>query len=123
MNNFEIGKKGEALAAGLLRKKGYRIIGRNVRSRLGEMDIIAQQQGVICFVEVKTAAFEGGIFPEVQVTPTKQKQLIRLAQSWLKSQGKEAQPLRFDVVSIGLDSKGQVARTRLIQSAFDADGV
>lgn len=51
---MNIGRRGEDLACAFLQKHGYRIIGRNIRYRTGEIDIVAFNNGTFCFIEVKT---------------------------------------------------------------------
>ena len=69
-----LGRQGEDLAAEHLRKAGYRILDRNVRSRLGEIDIVALDGVCIVFVEVRTVR-SAAILPEESVGPAKQRQL------------------------------------------------
>lgn len=94
-----LGIKGENLATKFLKKKGYRIIARNYKTPIGEIDIIAQDGNTIVFVEVKTRADELFGHPFEAVNKRKRKKLKDLALLYLKRQGKEY-PLRFDILSI-----------------------
>jgi len=71
------GKRGERLCAWLLRLKGYRILGRNVRTPMGEIDILARRGHVLAVIEVKSRAelMAAG----ESVTPEKQRRLARAA--------------------------------------------
>lgn len=115
-----LGREGEAHALRLLRAKGYRILGRNVRSKFGEIDVVAQQGKALCFVEIKArTGLEFG-FPEEAVDGRKQWRLRRLALWYLQSRRVKNVPVRFDVVSVLLHSDGRLARIHLIPSAFEA---
>jgi len=95
----ELGKKGEELAAEYLREKGFAILHRNYRIGQGELDIIARHQNMMVFVEVKTR--ESAYLTEpVQLVPlSKQRQIGRLANSFLKGY-KSLEQGRFDIVIV-----------------------
>jgi putative endonuclease len=114
-----IGRAGEEAAAVYLAGLGYRIRERNVRFRSGEIDLVAEQDRVLVFVEVKTRTGPGfGTAPEA-VTPRKQQQLVRLAGVYLASRGIEDRSCRFDVVAVEPAPGGGWACT-LITDAFCA---
>lgn len=96
-----LGVRGEDLAEAHLVKKGYQILRRNYKTKRGEIDIIAQDKETTVFVEVKTFSDNSweGISPAVNVTPQKQKQVIRTAEFYLASIGREPY-CRFDVVAV-----------------------
>ena len=119
MNKVELGRKGESTAVKLLEESGYRILDRNVRARFGEIDIVAREGETLCFVEIKTRTGLKFGWPEEAVHFKKRWQLGRLASWYLQAHRLDSVPVRFDVVSILLDSDGLPARTRLIKSAFD----
>ncbi|MEW6026341.1 MAG: YraN family protein [Planctomycetota bacterium] len=105
MSTKDIGLTGEALAEAFLKKQGYRIVERNFRCRFGEIDIIAFQKGVVCFIEVKTRSSDQFGSPLEAVTKTKQRRMVLLANYYLhKKKAKPAPPCRFDVVSILMDT-------------------
>jgi putative endonuclease len=112
------GQEGEAEAERYLRRKGYRIIARNIRSSLGELDLVAEDGPVLVFVEVKarrTEQFGGAIHA---VHRQKQHKLIRLAAHFLAQRHWTDRSCRFDVVL--LESKGSATpRVEHIQNAFD----
>ena len=114
------GQVSESAAERHLRRKGYRILDRNVRSPLGELDLVAERAGVLIFVEVKarrTGAHGGA--PHA-VSPAKQAKLIRLASQYL-SRRRDQPACRFDVV---LCTGGESAPERIehIENAFEASG-
>jgi len=94
-----LGKGGESAAARYLRGLGYRIIERNFRCELGEVDIIARNGKTLVFVEVKTRE-EDDPAPEDQVSLEKQHQLTKAARTYLSRFGSPQPPSRFDVVGI-----------------------
>ena len=81
------GRAGEAAAAALLRRSGYKIIERNFRVREGEIDIVAEHSGDLVFVEVK--ARRSGAFgkPEESVTEAKKARLVAAAQAYMAGRG------------------------------------
>ncbi len=113
-----LGRQGEDEAAHFLRKQGLVILDQNVRSRLGEIDLVARDGGTLVFVEVKARRAGPGASPEAGVTPRKQARLGRLALGYLKSQGLGEVRCRFDVVAVELDGEDRVAAIRHIPGAF-----
>jgi putative endonuclease len=110
--------RGENAAARYLREIGYKIILRNYRSPLGEIDIIARDGDVLVFVEVKTRAYDDPT-PEAQVNLVKQHQITKAAKSYLQRYGSSQPPARFDVVAVVWPADREPA-IRHVQSAFEA---
>ena len=101
---LQLGAEGEEAAVRFLRKLGAKIIERNLRSPVGEIDIIARLKKQLLFVEVKTRSNQLYGTPAEAVGHRKQQQIIRTAQWYLqRGHGKNLQP-RFDVVSVLLRS-------------------
>lgn len=98
----ELGKFGEDTACRYLIKNGYKILIRNFRCRLGEIDIIAQKEGVLCFIEVKTRISQKYGKPAEAVTINKQKRIYRCAEYYMQVKGIiQCMPvLSFDVIEI-----------------------
>ena len=94
-----LGSEGEDLAVRFLQKKGYRIVARNYKTPVGEIDIIARDSDTIVFIEVKTRTDISFGYPFEAVNKRKRQKLKNLALLYLKRQGKES-PVRFDVLSI-----------------------
>lgn len=112
------GQASEARAEQYVREKGYRILGRNVRTTLGELDLVADDGGVIVFIEVKartTEAFGGAL---LAVHPRKQAKLIRLAAQYLAHHHLTQHPCRFDVVLVQGEG-GHAERVEHIVHAFE----
>ena len=103
---ISLGKHGEDLAANHLTKKGFTILERNYRQKIGEIDIIARKDKVLVFIEVKTR--KSTIFgqPFEAVTPRKQAQLSRVALDYMTRNKVLNHPARFDVVSILIAGDG-----------------
>src|SRR5512142_907295 len=99
-----LGDSTERVAALYLEQHGCRILARNVRTREGEIDLIAEDADGLAFVEVK--ARRGTTFgtPEEAITPRKQLQLVRLAEAFMANEPSLAnRAWRIDVVAIQLD--------------------
>ena len=116
MNRKELGARGEKLAQDFLRRKGYRILETNVRSRQGELDIVAQEGGCLVFVEVRTRSNPSLGTPEESVTAAKRDRLVRLAMAYLQDRPPHFSEWRIDMVAIEMDG-GKVARIELIENA------
>jgi putative endonuclease len=96
---------------------GYQILDRNYRAAAGELDFVAEENGVVCFVEVKGRSGIGFGSPEEAITAEKQRRIFRAAQMWLSRRKRERAPCRFDVVSI-LDGK-EGRKVELLRDAFE----
>ncbi|HEX6542601.1 MAG TPA: YraN family protein [Ktedonobacterales bacterium] len=112
-----LGSAGERLAAGWLEARGYRVLARNWRCAYGELDVVAEEQGELVFVEVKTRRGVAHGAPEEAITATKRAHLIAAAQSYLMEQQRETQSCRIDVVAIQLDGQGRLISVRHYRSA------
>ena len=114
------GKMGEDLAVSCLLKQGYKIIERNYRTKLGEIDIIADCKGCVCFVEVRAKNSLSFGAPEETIIKRKQLQIAKAALLYIKKYKLQDKSCRFDVVSIeGVDRP--VPEVRLIENAFELD--
>lgn len=116
-----LGTAGESAAARHLERLGYLIVEKNVRCRLGEIDIVAIDADVIVFVEVKSNRGNRYGAPEEMVTPLKQRRLTRLAAWYLQRRCWLGRPARFDVVAVDWDAAG-AACVRHFRDAFPASG-
>ena len=114
-----LGDEGERIAARHLKKLGYRILARQTRNKLGEIDLIALDGDTIVFVEVKSRRDERDGSPAEAVDRRKQVKLTQLSLAWLKKKGLLGHRSRFDVVAIRWDAEGQPVISHY-KSAFDA---
>ncbi len=114
MNKREVGSRYEEKAAAFLEQRGYRIIERSYRCRRGEIDIIALEDGCLCFIEVKYRfSAEFGTALEA-VNLQKQHTIAMTARRYLQQHGYSDQtPCRFDVVAIDGD------QFELVRNAFE----
>lgn len=119
--NLYLGKAGEDAAVDFLKGKGYKILKRNYKNALGEIDIIAFDKGsTLCFIEVKTRNSERCGTAVDAVTAFKQRQISRSALLYLKENNQLDKKARFDVVSI--TSLNERAEFVLIKNAFELSG-
>ena len=116
--NIPVGQQGETLACQYLARQGYRLIARNYRTRLGEIDIIAEERGTLVFVEVKTRRGHQCGHPFEAVTPAKCRQISKVALQYLAETGREGHSARFDVVAISFAGEAE-AVIELVKNAFD----
>ena len=118
-SHLDLGKLGEAFAAAYLDQVGYRLVaanftlpvGRNLRGTVvkAEIDLVAYEGDTLCFVEVKTRASDWFAPPQINVDRRKQRQLARAARAYRNMLGLEAQPYRYDVVTVVLSPDAQSA--------------
>lgn len=114
----ERGDEAEAAAVKLLEQRGYRIRLRNFRCRYGEVDIVAEQGEVVCFVEVRMRTTGVWGDPASTVSWAKQRKVVKTAMHYLFSAGLKDRMIRFDVISVV--GRGEAASLEHIPDAFDA---
>jgi putative endonuclease len=110
------GSRGEDAAAEYLKKLGYEILERNFRCRAGEIDIIAGQDGMIVFVEVKTRRRLDYGLPCEAVTATKKEHIRRVIRYYVMIKNLEKRALRIDVIEIFI--KEGISYIHHIEDAF-----
>ena len=108
------------MAVAYLKDLGYRILDRNVRNKLGEIDIVAQDKDTLCFIEVKTRRTARFGSPFEAVTPRKQRKLIRLAEMYLQDKNIVASNIRFDCLAVFVEEPKDNQIT-LIKGAFEGE--
>lgn len=114
---YEFGKSGEEAAARYLEKKKFRIVKRNFRFLKGEIDIIAYDRQTLVFIEVKARKSNEFGPPEESVTPSKQRQIKRVAKGFLAKNNLHDVECRFDVISLSFNEKNGYQINHL-QDAF-----
>lgn len=119
-----MGASGEDIAAKFLKDKGYKIIERNFKNykgrQLGEIDIIAEKNKEIVFVEVKTrelAKYQGTL-PEENITFSKLHKLSKIANSYIKTKNLWSLSYHFDAVSVWLSQDYKTAKVKHIENIF-----
>ncbi|MDZ4165121.1 MAG: YraN family protein [Smithellaceae bacterium] len=117
LRRLQRGREGEELAVKYLQAAGYRIVKRNFRCRLGEIDIIARDGETLVFVEVKMRTNESHGDPEAAVDRAKQKKISLVSLHYLQTNKIPDQTARYDVVAVQRTVGGH--EIRLIKDAFD----
>ena len=115
----ELAARGEALVAGYLADLGWTLVERNYRYGKGEIDIIAMDGTVTVFVEVKTRLSPSYGPPEYAVTPSKQRQIVKVARGYIYERQLAECECRFDVVTVEFPD-GQ-PRYNHLRNAFQSD--
>lgn len=125
MKHNDIGIFGEDVAAKLLKKKGYKIIGRNVHMSHNEIDVIAKNKTFLVFAEVKTRTVDSNLSspygtPAEAVNKAKQLRVIKAATDYIRLNPKKVKTLqpRFDVIEVYVDKSGAVLKTNHFEDAF-----
>lgn len=103
--HLDLGSAGESLACRELSRLGYRVIDTNVRMKMGELDIVAEEGGEMVVVEVRTRTLGRMLPPEATVGPSKIRKLIRTGTAWMASREWEG-PWRIDIAAITVGSDG-----------------
>ena len=117
-----LGRQGEEEAVRFLKSRGYRILERNLRFRLGELDIIAQKGNFIVFIEVKTRRTGEVGQPFEAVKPAKMRRIVSMAEAYLRREKLENDEwvFRFDIISI-IWPEGELPKIQHLENAFDAN--
>ena len=121
-----VGTLGERIAERHLRGGGYEIVGRNLRTRYGELDLVAADRRCLVFCEVKTrvaGTLAGPPGPLDAIGPKKRRRLRRLALDWLAAnQAGVARPgraeLRFDAIGVTVDRSGDLLGLEHVEGAL-----
>jgi len=114
------GRAAEAAAEAWLVSQGFEVLARNHATRRGEVDLICQDGGTICFVEVRSRTGEAQGSPLETISPAKARRVVAAATDWAWQHGRLDAALRFDVVGVLLGEGGP--RFELVRGAFDSHG-
>src|SRR3989338_4219269 len=123
----DVGRGGEDIACQFLARKGYKVIERNYRRKWGEIDIIAEKDGTVRFVEVKAVSRENipvngsreiDYRPEELVHKSKLRKVARTAALYMEEKRDERE-FQIDVVGVILDTSARIARCRLFEQALE----
>lgn len=115
-----LGSLGERLAVAELERRGYRVIERNFRSRLGEIDLVAEEGEDLVFIEVKTRRGTTHGLPEEAVNSRKARKLQEVAFSYLDGHALPECSWRIDVVAVQFSLEGKLEEIRVYQHAIAA---
>lgn len=111
-----IGRAGEDAASAVYERRGFRIVARNWRCRLGELDLIVERDGLFVFCEVKARSGSGFGGGYEAVTALKQRKLRQLAEIFIATARLRHESMRFDVASVHVGARG--ASVELFEDAF-----
>ncbi|MEQ8188534.1 MAG: YraN family protein [Candidatus Eremiobacterota bacterium] len=114
----QLGITGEKEALSLLEKKGYKILEKNFRCLLGEIDLIMTHGEELVFIEVRSRTDTSFGEPYETVNMKKQNKLYKLAEYYLNLRQLHDRPCRFDVISLILTPDGNVRKIEHIENAF-----
>jgi putative endonuclease len=114
-----LGRRGEQLAAEHLERLGYRVVARNYRTRFGELDLVATDEYVLVFCEVKTRRAGSGD-PWENLGEAKRRQVRSMGAIWLAEvhDRPRTSELRFDAIGIRIDGRGALVSLDHVQGAF-----
>ena len=114
-----LGKLGENLACAALKQRGYAIIARRYRTKLGEIDVVARDGDTTVFVEVKLRTGSNFGDGAVAVHAAKQRKVALMAMDYLVRHRLEDRPCRFDVVAIDIVT-GKSPQVEIYTNAFES---
>lgn len=117
-NGHALGLAGERLAAQKLTSQGYRIRERNFRCHFGEIDLVAEDEHDLIFVEVKTRRGTRYGLPEEAVNVRKRRKLLQAAKYYIASHCRTECSWRVDIVAIQLSDAGKLEEIRIYQHAL-----
>jgi putative endonuclease len=112
-----LGRRGEELAVTELVRRGYEIRQRNWRCLEGEIDVVAEHDGWVVFVEVRTRRGRALGTPEVSITAAKRARLIRVAEVYLAESEPGEVDWRIDVVAVEMSRRGKLLRIDVYENA------
>ena len=113
----ELGMRGERLALQELKRLGYRIVERNYRCALGEIDVVARHRGTLVFVEIKTRRTGDVGYAKEAVDAGKRRRISRAALAYIRDNGAWDTSARFDVVAVSLASG--TPEVEVVTNAFE----
>ncbi|RIE03507.1 YraN family protein [Cohnella faecalis] len=113
------GLRGEEAAASYLQSLGLVIVERNWRCRSGEIDLIALEEAVLVFVEVRSRSSTNRFGTAIEaITPRKCRQVRDIASIYMRMKGESNRSVRFDAVAVTFSADGEVAEIKHIPGAF-----
>ena len=113
----DVGRRGEELATAELTRRGYAIRHRNWRCPVGEIDVVADHEGWLVFVEVRARRGRTTGTPEASITPAKRARLIQVAESYLTETELGEVDWRIDVVAVEFAPGGRLLRIDVYENA------
>ena len=114
LSRRKTGARAEAAAARYLKRQGYRILERNLRTRLGEIDIVATDDDCLVVVEVRSRREHSPVSPRETLTRQKRSKLRALTEQLRKKYHLQDKPVRVDLVEVTLSQRGKVKSCQLL---------
>lgn len=114
---IDLGKIGEDLALRKVKRLGYKVVAKNYRCPLGEIDLIAKDRGCLVFIEIKTRKGKSVGYAKEAVDERKRRQISKVALAYMKSNDCIDVKARFDVIAINI--MGDQKEIEIITNAFD----
>ena len=114
-----LGRRGEKIARRHLESLGHKVLEVNFRSKVGEIDLVAEDKGTLVFVEVRTKSGRAFGSAAESVNYRKRGKLIAVAQTYLAKRGAENRDWRIDVVAVEVDSQ-DMATVEVLKNAVEA---
>ena len=117
------GWRAEEYAANHLIGRGYHILGRNVYTGVGEIDILAEHDRRLVFVEVRSRSEDSPVRPSSTVTMRKTRQILRCAEAYMRRRGLRPEDVkpRYDIAEVDLGEDGRPCRFAVLQAAVTDD--
>lgn len=115
-SGWDLGRRGEALAAAHLRSRGWKVLARNFRAGPREIDLVVSRDDIVAFVEVKTRTTPTGGTPLEPIGPTKRRAVVSAARRWIHEHGRAGTAYRFDAVGVAI--RGEVVEIEHIPDAW-----
>lgn len=117
-----LGKSGENYACLELERRGYEILHRRFRTRMGEIDVIARDGETLVFIEVKARRSGRFGLPAEAVGAQKRHKMMQMASSYIFARRLSNARCRFDVVSVTFGAGERLPKIEVFKGAFDANG-
>lgn len=108
MNNIDKGIYGETEASKYLASKGYKIVDRNYKTKIGEIDLIAVKSGIMVFVEVKARSSTDYGFPYEAVNKRKLDKIVKSSLIYMKEKNVKNYQIRYDIIEVFLFDKPKI---------------
>ena len=114
---LDLGRLGEELALKEIKRLGYKVVTKNYRCPLGEIDLIARAADCLVFIEIKTRKDSSLGYAKEAVDQRKMRQISKVALAYMKANDCMDSKARFDVIAIHI--KGERAEIEFVRNAFD----
>jgi putative endonuclease len=116
-----LGDFGERVARAHLEANGYRLLATNFRTREGEVDLVAERDGTVCFIEVKTRRGDAMGSALEALRPRQARRLLAAADTFAQEHPELPQGRRVDLIAIDLDRAGRVLAVEHVEGAVEGE--